>query len=60
LITKANIANLNELTHSEVTNLTSSTVDETMWAILKEQGSQGITMVCSQREFIVDIPVDLY
>jgi hypothetical protein len=39
LLAKANIAKLNELTVSEVTELTSSTVDETALAILKRQGS---------------------
>jgi len=57
---KAHIAELNELTESEVTTLTSSTVDETALAILKRQGSRGITIVCSQREFIFDIQVDPY
>jgi len=39
LLAKAHIAKLNELTESEVTELTSSTVDETDLAILKRQGS---------------------
>jgi len=38
LLAKAHIAKLNELTDSEVTQLTSSTVDETSFAILKRQG----------------------
>jgi phenylalanine-4-hydroxylase len=38
LLAKAHIAKLNELTESEVTELTSSTVDETALAILKKQG----------------------
>jgi hypothetical protein len=37
LLPKAHIAKLNELTESEVTKLTSSTVDETALAILKRQ-----------------------
>jgi hypothetical protein len=45
LLAKAQIAKLNELTESEVTELTSSTVDETALAILKRQGSQGVTIV---------------
>jgi len=39
LLAKAHIAKLNELTESEVTELTSSTVDETALAILRRQGS---------------------
>jgi hypothetical protein len=39
LLAKAPIATLNELTESEVTELTSSTVDGTALAILKRQGS---------------------
>jgi hypothetical protein len=37
LLAKPHIAKLNELTESEVTELTSSTVDETALAILKTQ-----------------------
>jgi hypothetical protein len=47
LLAKAQIAKLNEVTESEVTELTSSTVDETALAILKRQGSQGVTIVSS-------------
>jgi hypothetical protein len=57
---KAHIAKLNELTESEVTELTSSTVDETALAILKRQGSRGMTIVSSQRKIIFDIHVDPY
>jgi len=60
LLAKAHIAKLNELSESEVTELTSSTVDETAWAILKRQGSRGITIVSSQRKIIFDIQVDPY
>jgi len=60
LLTKAHIAKWNELTESEVTKLTSSIVDETVLAMLERQGSGGITIVCSQREFIFDIKVDPY
>jgi len=60
LLAKAHIAKLNELTESEVTELTSSTVDETALAILKRQGSRGITIVSSQRKIIFDIQVDPY
>ena len=59
-LAKAHIAKLNELTESEVTKLTSSTVDETALAILKRQGSRGITIVSPQSEFIFDIQVDPY
>jgi len=45
LLAKAHIAKLNELTESEITELTSSTVDETALAILKRQGSRAITIV---------------
>jgi len=60
LLAKAEIAKLNELTESEVTQLTSSTVDETAFAILKRQGSRGITIVSLQRKIIFDIQVDPY
>jgi hypothetical protein len=39
LLAKAHIAKFNKLTESEVTELTSSMVDETALAILKRQGS---------------------
>jgi hypothetical protein len=54
---KAQIAKLNELTVSEVTELTSSKVDETALAILKRQGSRGILIVCSQRKITFTIQV---
>jgi len=57
LLTKAHIAKLNELTVSEVTELTSSTVDETALAILKRQGSRGIPIVSSQRKIKLTIQV---
>jgi uridylate kinase len=60
LLPKAQVAKLNELTESEVTELMSSTVDETALAILKRQGSRGITIVCSQKEFIFNIQVHPY
>jgi len=40
LLAKAHIGKLNKVTQSEVTELTSSTVDETALAILKRQGSR--------------------
>jgi hypothetical protein len=55
LVAKDHIATLNELTQSEVTELTSSTVDKTAEAILKRQGSRGITTVSLQRKIIFDI-----
>jgi len=54
---KAHIAKLNELTVSEVTELTSSTVDETALAILKREGSRGIPIVSLQRKFKFNIQV---
>jgi len=42
---KAPIAKLNELTVAKVTELTSSTVDETALVILKRQGSRAILIV---------------
>ena len=43
LLAKAHIAKLKKLTESEVTELTSSTVDETALAILQRPGSRAIT-----------------
>jgi len=60
LLAKAHIAKLNELTESEVTELTSLTVDETALAILKRQGSRGITIVSSLRQIMFDIQVVSY
>jgi hypothetical protein len=60
LLAKAHIAKLNELTESEVTKLTSSTVDEPALAILKRQGSCGITIVSLQRKIIFDIQFNPY
>jgi len=54
---KVHITKLNKLTVSEVTKLTSSTVDETALAILKRQGSRGIPIVSSQRKFKFTIQV---
>jgi hypothetical protein len=58
LLAKAHIAMLNALTESEVTELTSSMVDETALAILKRQGSQGITIVSLQRKIIFTIQLN--
>jgi len=60
LLAKAHIAKLNELPQSEVTELTSSTVDETALAILKTQGSRGITIVSVPRKMILDIELNPY
>jgi hypothetical protein len=57
---KAHIAKLNELTESEVTELPSSTVEETALAILNRQGSRGITIVSLQRKSILDIQFNPY
>ena len=58
LLAKAHIARLNELTESEVAEMTLSTINETAFAILKRQGSRGITIVSSQRKIRFDIHVD--
>jgi len=60
LLAKAHITEWIELTESEVTELTSSTVDETALVILKRQGSWGITIVISQGKIRFDIQVDPY
>jgi len=60
LLAKAHIAKLNELTESEVTELTSSTVDQTELAILNRQRSRGIAIVSSQRKIVFDIQVNPY
>jgi len=60
LLAKAHIAKLHELTDTEVTELTSSTVDETAWAILKRPGSRGITIVSLQRKMMFDIQFNPY
>jgi len=60
LLAKAHSAKWNELTESEVTELNSSTVDETALAILKRQGSRGITIVSLQRKSIFDIQFNPY
>jgi uridylate kinase len=57
LLPKAHITKLNKLTVSEVTELTSSMVDETALAILKRQGSRGILILCSQRKMKFTIQV---
>jgi len=54
LLATADIAKSNELTESEVSEMTSTTIDETALAILKRQGSQGIKIVSLQKTFIFD------
>ena len=54
------IANVHKLTESEITELTSSTVNETALAILMREGSWEITIVSSQRKIRFDIQVDPY
>jgi len=60
LLAKVHIEKLNDLTDSEVTELTSSMVDETALAILKRQGSQAITIVSLQSQIIFDSQVIPY
>ena len=60
LLATAHITKLHKLTDSEVTELTSSTLNEIALAILKRQGSRGIAMVRSQRQFIYDIALIPY
>jgi hypothetical protein len=59
-LAKAHIAKLNQLTDSEVTELSSTMVDGTALAILKRQGSRGITIVSLQRKFSFDIQFNPY
>jgi len=54
LLAKAHIAKLNELTESEVSEFTNTTIDETTLAILKRQSSRRMTIVSSQRQLIFD------
>jgi hypothetical protein len=60
LLAKAHIAKLKELSESEVTELTCLTADETALAILKRQGSGGITIVSLQKKIIFDIQFNPY
>jgi len=55
LLANAHIAKLNESKESEVNQLTSTTQDETALAILKREGSRGITIVSLQRKCRFDI-----
>jgi hypothetical protein len=49
LLVNMQVAKSNELTVSEVTELTSLTVDETALALLNRQGSRGIPIVILHR-----------
>jgi len=60
LLAKAHFAKLNELAESKVAELTSLTVDETASAILKRQGSHGITIVSLHRKIIFVIQFNPY
>ena len=54
LLAKAHMAKLNELTWSEVSELTSTNVDKTALAIVKIQGSRGITLERLHKKIIFD------
>jgi len=60
LLAKAHIAKLYELKEPEVTEFTSTTVDETAMAILKRPGSRGIAIVSMQRKIRFDIQFNPY
>jgi len=60
LLAKAQYAKLNESTDTEVTELTSSTLDETALDNLRTQGSRGITIVSLPRIMIFDIQLNSY
>jgi hypothetical protein len=60
LLGKAHIAKLNELTESEVTEMTSSMVDDKALAVRNRQESRGIKIVCSLRQIIFDILIVPY
>jgi hypothetical protein len=49
LLATAHIAKLNKLTQSEVSELTSATIDKCALGILKRQNNRGITTVSSQK-----------
>jgi hypothetical protein len=51
----AHIAKLSEFTKSEVSELTSSMVDETALAIVKWQDSWGISIICLVRKVLFHI-----
>jgi hypothetical protein len=55
LLANDHIAKLNELTDSEVTELTSLKVDDTAFITLKRQGSREIPIVGLPKKIIFDI-----
>jgi len=57
LLAKARISKHNKIKVSVVTELTSSTLNETAGAMLKRHWNQGIPIVCSQRKFKFNIDV---
>jgi hypothetical protein len=57
LLASVYIPKLNKLTGSEITELTSSTVDERALAIPMWQASRGIQIVSSQRKITLTIQV---
>jgi len=59
-LAKAQIAKLKKLTESARTESTSSMVDEKTLAILKRQGSWGLTRVSLQRKIIFEIQFNPY
>jgi hypothetical protein len=59
-LAKPHIAWIDNMTELEVTEFTSWKVDETALAILKRQGSPGITIVSLQRKIIFDIQLNPY
>jgi hypothetical protein len=60
LLAKAHIAKLNELTKTEVSDLTNLTVHETALPIVKRQGSGRITIVSLPRKIRFNIQVYPY
>jgi hypothetical protein len=58
-LAKAHIPKLNKLTKSEVAESTSTIVDTTAFAILKRQGSCGMTIARLQKKFSVNSLVKL-
>jgi hypothetical protein len=60
LLARAHILKLNELTESQLSELSSLMVDETALAILTRQGSRGITIVSLLKEFQLYIQFNPY
>jgi hypothetical protein len=60
LLAKAHIVKLKKWTEPEVTELTSSMIDETASTILKRQGCRGTTTLSSRRKVIFDIHINPY